>query len=70
MLCTEYSLRLVSQAGATSTNQSTGRLEIFINSQWGTVCDDFFGFPEANVACNQLGFPAGASTHSNAEVAG
>ena len=33
-----------------------GRLEIYLNSEWGTVCDDNFRYAEATVACRQLGF--------------
>ena len=29
---------------------------MFMNGEWGTVCDDFFGMVEANVACMTLGF--------------
>ena len=47
-------LRLVN---TTSTQlQTSGRLEIFLNRQWGTVCSDSFGATEATVACGQLGF--------------
>lgn len=34
-----------------------GRLEVMYNDTWGTICDDAFQFPEANVACETLGYP-------------
>ncbi|VDH95006.1 Hypothetical predicted protein [Mytilus galloprovincialis] len=33
-----------------------GRLEIYHSGVWGSVCDDNFGYPDASVACRQLGF--------------
>lgn len=49
-------LRLV-RGSATSYSYTSGRLEIFMNGRWGTICNDAdFGQREATVACQQLGW--------------
>lgn len=46
-------IRLVPPSGG---SPNTGRVEVFYNNTWGTVCDDGFGSPEAGVVCSMLGF--------------
>lgn len=40
-------------------NTTTGRLEIFFNGLWGSVCDDGWSHAEADVACRQMGYAGG-----------
>lgn len=49
--CLEGDVRL-----ADGNNQFEGRVEICINSMWGTVCDGFFSSAESRVVCRQLGY--------------
>jgi len=41
---------------AGGTSPYAGRLEVYHNGDWGTVCDGSFGNVDARVACYSLGF--------------
>ncbi len=44
-----------------------GRLEVFYNDTWGTVCDDFFSSDDARVACGMLNYTDALCSVPNAQ---
>ena len=36
--------------------ESEGTIQVCVNEEWGTVCDDLWGSNDATVVCNQLNF--------------
>jgi len=53
----EGDVRLLEQQSI--SNWQTGRLEVFFEGSWGSVCAFAFDALDADVACRQLGFGAG-----------
>ncbi|XP_033109291.1 deleted in malignant brain tumors 1 protein-like [Anneissia japonica] len=43
----------------------SGRLEVFINDQWGTVCDVKFNIEHGNLVCRQLNFESAVAIETD-----
>ena len=56
---------LIRLAGTNSHNHH-GRVEVYYNGEWGTVCDDGWDTADATVVCRQLGFHSSVRAYGSA----
>ncbi|XP_072174259.1 scavenger receptor cysteine-rich domain-containing protein DMBT1-like [Diadema setosum] len=59
--CGNFGIRLVNGSSARE-----GRVEIFYDGAWGTVCDDLWDIEDAQVVCRMLGYPNAERAESRA----
>lgn len=49
------------------SNNQEGRVEVFHNGSWGTVCGDLWDINEGTVVCRMLGLGRAMQSYSSAE---
>ena len=47
------------------SNDNSGRLEVYHEGQWGSVCSHKFGYHEATVACRMMGYSSALQVLTN-----
>ncbi|XP_072051450.1 lysyl oxidase homolog 2-like [Amphiura filiformis] len=67
---TEGDVRLVDPGDECTSKKGCGRVEIFHDNQWGTVCNDYWDLDDAAVVCRQLGYPAALKAFKHKDISG
>ena len=49
--CSDGEVRLIG-----GRSEFEGTVEICLSNAWGSVCDNYWGYEDAEVVCRQLGF--------------
>ena len=59
-------LRLVTERH--EYTKHVGRVEVFHNGKWGTICDKSWSIEDATVVCKMLGFPGAVKAVSSSRL--
>ena len=58
-------VRLVN--GYSDRKTTEGRVEVYYQGEWGTICDNDWDYADANVVCKMLGYPSAMRSSKEAE---
>ena len=66
----EGDVRLVDPGSECTSKRGCGRVEIYHDEEWGTICHNYWDMDDATVVCRQLGYPAALKAYTYEDTSG